>query len=511
MDLIFKKLSVSGFKSFQFESTLVFPKKSQGFYFLTGENKQSPLLGRNGAGKSSVWEALIWALYGKTSRGLKASSVVNWDDENDVCCVKLKMEVGGILYELTRTQSPNSLSLQDFKADNNTTVRQVDVDELLGIDFECFLQSVVIGQFSQFFFDYTPRDKLQLFQRVMGLERWVEHSDTAKVVRDEVHESVVARVASIKGSDNVLAAFADLMKNMQKDSANFLNEKGEKVKAIRHELGLKTSTLGDLNFELEKLLEASNFSAEKLEKKASKLRIRVDDCKRKTAGCEREIQTAEIEIEQVEKEVKRFKKCQGKCPYCNQEVTAKHLKIELERVKDSLSKLDNVHTSFVRKKQLLLDSEVAAVANVREAEQEISDIEFRQHQVSEKANSYRLSIKFAEKELKETQKRLQEAEAEENPYDPICSSYKKKIKVEEELVLTKRNGLRNLRKEEAMCDFWVKGFKDLRLWLIRECLTEYEIEVNNSLLQLGLEDWSVAFDVEREKKQEGFQKGLSPT
>jgi exonuclease SbcC len=57
--------------------------------------------------------------------------------------------------------------------------------------------------------------------------------------------------------------------------------------------------------------------------------------------------------------------------------------------------------------------------------------------------------------------------------------------------------------------FWARGFKDLRLQLIAEALTELEIEVNSSVEALGLVGWSLLFQVDRETKGGNVKRGFS--
>ncbi len=66
-----QRISITGFRSFRTTQVLLLNKMYPGLWLVTGENEVEPELGANGAGKSSLFEAVHWALYGKTSRSLK--------------------------------------------------------------------------------------------------------------------------------------------------------------------------------------------------------------------------------------------------------------------------------------------------------------------------------------------------------------------------------------------------------------------------------------------------------
>jgi DNA repair exonuclease SbcCD ATPase subunit len=56
--------------------------------------------------------------------------------------------------------------------------------------------------------------------------------------------------------------------------------------------------------------------------------------------------------------------------------------------------------------------------------------------------------------------------------------------------------------------YWVKGFRDLRLWILNNTLAELEMHCNNGLIQLGLDRWSIHLVVERENKGGGVTRGF---
>jgi DNA repair exonuclease SbcCD ATPase subunit len=58
---------------------------------------------------------------------------------------------------------------------------------------------------------------------------------------------------------------------------------------------------------------------------------------------------------------------------------------------------------------------------------------------------------------------------------------------------------------------WVKWFKEIRLSRISTALTQLEIEVNSCLSSLGLPDWELRFDVDRETKSGTVQRGFTVT
>ena len=100
-----RELTISGFRSFAVPMTLDVKALPPGLYLVAGENKVEPDLQGNGVGKSTIFEAVFWAMFGKTSRNLKAGSIRNWSSDSAKTSVELVMEEGHLL----RTWSPNEL------------------------------------------------------------------------------------------------------------------------------------------------------------------------------------------------------------------------------------------------------------------------------------------------------------------------------------------------------------------------------------------------------------------
>src|SRR5678815_1215025 len=77
MDLAFSRIEIKQFKTIVDEVFYFDP----GLTFVRGRNKLEPLLGANGAGKSTIFDALSWCLYGRTVENLRNPDVAPWSEE----------------------------------------------------------------------------------------------------------------------------------------------------------------------------------------------------------------------------------------------------------------------------------------------------------------------------------------------------------------------------------------------------------------------------------------------
>jgi DNA repair exonuclease SbcCD ATPase subunit len=184
----------------------------------------------------------------------------------------------------------------------------------------------------------------------------------------------------------------------------------------------------------------------------------------------------ENDLLHVQETLDNISKVGAKCPTCLQSVSAAHLLAEKKRLGVCLTELKTHRRSIVAHCE-------ASLAEVRSCERDIAAIEQNLRDFRRKQAEYDTLARLA------AQKQGQLAE----------------LKASLTVLLNELDKLRSRQKAVA---FWVSGFKRIRLFLIDETLRQLEIEVNNNLASLGLPDWRIQFDVERETKAGTISKGF---
>ena len=72
--MVLNRLSIQNFLSIK---SIDLELSNQGLVLIKGKNLDNDAIDNNGSGKSSIVESLVYALYGRTIRGLKGDDVVN--------------------------------------------------------------------------------------------------------------------------------------------------------------------------------------------------------------------------------------------------------------------------------------------------------------------------------------------------------------------------------------------------------------------------------------------------
>lgn len=176
-------LTLSGFRSHLEETEISFDGRT-----LTA------IVGPTGAGKSTILEAITFALYGKTPRGDQRSTTQLICSRCDTARVLLRFLVDDRECEITRVISRRGGKGQHLlveperdqpiSGDRAVTERVV---ELLGLSFEAFCSSVLLaqGQFSKFL-QSTPGDRDKILKGVFRLHQIDQLQEAAKERRRSV-------------------------------------------------------------------------------------------------------------------------------------------------------------------------------------------------------------------------------------------------------------------------------------------------------------------------------------
>ncbi len=158
------------------------------------------ICGANGAGKSSLLEAISWAIWG-------ASRVASQDDVIHVGSKEAQVDftfiAGGEVYRVIRTRSRNSSTSLEFQVQSegkfkSLTERKVQSTQLtiishLKMDYETFVNSAYLrqGRADEFMLK-RPSDRKQILADMLALSQYDELAERAKdIARTSKGESVV--------------------------------------------------------------------------------------------------------------------------------------------------------------------------------------------------------------------------------------------------------------------------------------------------------------------------------
>ncbi|MBS7628765.1 SMC family ATPase, partial [Candidatus Bathyarchaeota archaeon] len=248
--------------------------------------------GRNGAGKTSLVEALTFALYGKASatelRELGEGSLIN--DRANEAYVSVTFEKDGHIYTVERTirkKGPSKARLTspilpkpiaDVKAVNSK------IESLLGMDYETFISSTIIRQDEMDRLTARrPAERKEILANIFGLQAY-------EAMRVRAHD----KAWEIK---NRIAAFEERKKMLE---GKILQEESLKEKLMIHEEKIKAlkeecSKKEDEKTRIEKKLD----ELQKMKIEHDKIRSEVNSLTEQLRRDESRLDNLKMEIQNV--------------------------------------------------------------------------------------------------------------------------------------------------------------------------------------------------------------------
>lgn len=273
----------------------------KGLVLLQGENLDDPSAKSNGAGKSSIPDALCWALYGTTARGIAGDAVVNRVAKKN-CSVFVVIEDAGVTYKIERFRKDATHKNQVFawRIDDPTapgidlskgTDRETQevINTIIGSSEDVFRSSVYAGQESMPDLPgMTDKFLKLLIEEAAGVERLSKAYDLARQMvnrersdhdaltreiavtgdmRDRAQESLSKAEIDFKGYEDARKGRSDEYRGLAKVWADKAKELNAEI-ASMHEAGLRESLAL-----IEKKLEARDAQNKELERLQGIVRV----------------------------------------------------------------------------------------------------------------------------------------------------------------------------------------------------------------------------------------------
>ncbi len=500
------KIKWRDFKSFHGEHELDFTTFGPGLYFIKGENLSDPELGSNGAGKSTLFDILHWCLFGSSIRGTKTPQLVPWQNTGTPWA-EVTYRTNGRKKRITRSYRPNNLLVTHGGRERG--VKQENLEDIIGFSSDTFQNSIVIGQFSQMFFDLKPRDKLSVFTELLNLDYWLECSQrvnfTLSVLEEDQLEAekILARVEGVRSElKNTLSstiAEADEKAASSSNSQRVLKRKLYKIKTRK--LVLRRSVL-----DLHNRIEAREIKDKKLASKIGKLAKEPDPIIATLRDVEGKTKELEVHIENLDDNLLSLKKAKDVCPTCKQKISPQHRRFEQQRIAQKranyIDKLNNLQTEHEALAKLVdeIHNKLTAI------KQKLDRSKSTKLYLS--LNSINSDIKGLDNEISSINQQIEQLDQLEESYDKRIQKCKRRLTRNRQKMKEARKGLAELNNDIHLARYWVRGFKDIRLFEVDEALTSLQVEVNSYLANLGMADWSVNMEVERKTKAGKLSRGF---
>lgn len=427
-NIYFKKIKIENFMSYEFAEVFL---NKPGYIFVKGENRNpEDSASSNGCGKSTIFNAISWALTGKTTSGVSDVSNIY---TTGVTSVELDFECNSSEYKIIRTKNPTNLKI--YIDDVNKSGKGVRDSEKLLKEYlpdvtDYLLNSVIIlGQgLPQRFTNNTPSGRKEVLELLSKSDFMIDDIKQRLITRKEIlsnnlrekedsllknkntYELLVSRMNDIDIKLKNLPSEEELnlrICNIKDDLNKLIFDK----ESVNSGLDKFKNELNDVN---EDLLNLQNMQNDDINS------IEVEDI----TDIEKLKNETEWELNNKLKEVTRLKSIKDVCPTCGQklpnvekidttslEEEIEHLKEDYNSYKIMISKAvseRNDLLSIINKKYSKLKSDLLDRKNY---------LDNNIYNITNTINQYSNSITLKSNELSSNETKLKMLSEQRNSFE----------------------------------------------------------------------------------------------
>jgi len=412
------------------------------------------IAGSNGAGKSSLLDAITWALFGQARK--RDDSLIN--AQSSAAEVELTFEYEGNVYRVQRIKVRDKAAILEFQIrtiDRGTlersnvetleranwkpltehTLRETEkrIQQTLRMDYETFINASFFlqGKADQFT-QQRPGDRKRILSSILGLEVWEEYRQRAADRRKHVEEEIATLdgqlreiVAELSEEETRKCSLKELEANLERLRSERVNQE-----AVVRSVQKITATLREQEKMVETLKRQLEASSRQLDEAQTRLAMRSTErdsfteiisrreiteaaytaWQEKRAGLERMEKVAEQFREQEKQREEPRAEIQAACARLEQEL--KTLLEQQNIVEATLGEIDQLGMQIKA-----VQSELAlAEARLEQKAQLDSQLqEARQQKEEARAENPRLKV-----EMEELKSRIGQLEVTEGAECPLC-------------------------------------------------------------------------------------------
>ena len=209
---------------------------------------------RNGTGKTTIINALSYALYGSALTNIKKDNLINKTNGKNML-VTIEFEKDGIDYKIERGRKPNTMAFyvggqeqeitDESQGDSRET--QAEIERMLGMSHDMFKHIVALNTYTEPFLALKANDQRAIIEQLLGITMLSDKADTLKEQLKSTKDAITQEEYRIKAVTDANARIQEQIEATRRRQTLWntkrLNDVVELEKAL--------AVVGDLDIEQE--------------------------------------------------------------------------------------------------------------------------------------------------------------------------------------------------------------------------------------------------------------------
>lgn len=555
----FKKIKAKNFFCYGKEGIQIDFEKYKNIVLIKGKNldissdQEDDKHSSNGVGKSSIIDALVYGLFGKTVKN--PLKVKQGDIINKSSAKQMEVEVEWDDYKVVRTRKPDSLRLWKEKEEitrGGIPATQKFIEDLLGLNYETFINiSVFTDDNRSSFLECDTPEKRHIVENLLSLEKYRNYSENVKKIYKSHKENIKAQEKELGYVESQLSSQRTSLSSLESSQKIWKENKAAEIEKLNKTIILIDSEVEKLKEnnsalkayedaqikiidlqkkidEYEALVTKAENSIESNQTKFDEIKKEKDSISNDFISLQQENNSLEVKLKNLLLNLKKLSSLEDGvvCNHCHSTIDSNNYNHMIESHNNEIKELQTT----IAEKKLQTDSKSIDLNKKTQDSQTFYDNikklkAFVQIQIQNKKKdgSEIETLKLIKKPESETkiqqlvskketiQEQLKEKELEANnqsPYESLIKEAVEKIVETGNSVSEKKIFLKQLNDKNKYYEFWAQAFGDsgIRKYVIDELIPALNDNINYWMQFLIEGNMQITFDNEF---QETITKGPS--
>ena len=236
---------------------------------------------RNGTGKTSLIQALCYALFGVPINSIRKDNLVNRTNGKGMM-VTLEFSVNGIDYKIERGRKPNILRFyvnddlqkgtDDAQGENKET--QQAIEKIINMSVDMFKQIVALNTYSEPFLALKTNEQKNIIEQLLGITLLSEKAEVIKNLIKESKDNIQAEEFKVKAIEEANRRVQEQIDSLKRRQKLWLTKHSDDLEKLAIEY-TKLNAI-DVNAELQAHKDLLSYNEKS--KKIDELKIWIDRC-----------------------------------------------------------------------------------------------------------------------------------------------------------------------------------------------------------------------------------------
>ena len=189
---------------------------------------------RNGTGKTTIINALSYALYGEALTKIRKENLIN-KTNGKAMMVTIEFDKDGQTYKIERGRKPNTLKFfvgdqeQEIKdeAQGDSRETQVAIETLLGMSHEMFKHIVALNTYTEPFLSLKAAEQRTMIEQLLGV---TQLSDKAEILKEQIKlskDGITKEEYRIKAVQDANTRMTEQIENLRRRQTMWTKKKQE--------------------------------------------------------------------------------------------------------------------------------------------------------------------------------------------------------------------------------------------------------------------------------------------